>query len=602
MTDAQINITKSELLKRIQDERTELLSSFGSALAFNALQSPLEGANQLIEKTCGVGLPHLQICDVQTEKKFASKEWHAQQIGAALGTAIPYLLIRKGVQVAGLENFALTHRLSQSQKELFETATSAAILGGLFRESESTNDRFWSSRFNNACVDTLSFSTLTISNRYLNSIAAQSFSQPLYPAARQVLCSFISGVAAGGMAAESSSLLKSNRFADTEELLKSAYGFAFTGGALSLADVGFQQKNVARRTGSFSDKILLEHLGSADKSELFRNFEQRANANNIAYAAQVETLKQIARLMEPSTETTSVNKALHPKIAREILENIAHPYYIDQGDHPSCVLNSIENLVASNHPDRYAKILADIAITGKSSHDMQLPPKCLFPDKEAQSQIKQDGQRVFASQLFQYYLANLHWSGGGDLPDGNFAEPNSVSYEPIRRGSNTAALYVDGQLFREDGINSRGRFAKISIETPQIEEWQIAPLFKKIIPRGNLTVVDHADSVESTTHEGRKTVTAIKSVRELEKLLLQAAPNSVICGVRAEGLVGQTKVSQDAGWHSVVIRNYDPLSRTLYLDNSWGRAEEFSGRLGEKPRMRIEQLFRIMKPPSGEAA
>ncbi len=593
------HFSTAELLKKSDNENTRLLTELGSALSYHALQAPIDGLGQLLRKIPGCpNLPELKICAEPEEAVFASKNWQAQQIGSALGTTLPFLLIKNTLRHAGISELMQTHYLKPGTRDLIEASTAAAILGTVFRKGADDDAHFWESRLKNGSVDALSFSTFCTSNRVLGSLSRKLPTEN--GIAMRLANAVISGGTAGAVAAESAALLSEGKLARYEELAKSVYSFAFIGGTLTAVDAGFQPRNIAGRSLAFSDKFLSEKLRTEENKQLFRAFEERAIALRISHANQIETIEQVSKLVKPRKKDSAVDRQLHPQLAKEVLQNIAQPFYIDQGNHPTCVLNSIENIVASGHPEKYSQIIADIAIKGGSTHGITLPENCLEPDREARITSDRDGRRVFASQLFQYYLANIHWSEGGDLPDGSFSD--TVTYQPVKAGSNSAGLFVDGELLKDYGRNSKGNFVKITYEAPEIEEWHIVPLFRKVVPRGKLTVIDHIDSVDSGNFNGRKTVNTVKSVKDLEYILSKNSPNAMICGVRAEGLLGQTKSSQEFGWHSVVVRDYDPRSRSLYLDNSWGRAEEWSGRNFEKPRMSIEHLFEIMTPKDAEKA
>ncbi|MBX9567533.1 MAG: hypothetical protein K2X77_01505 [Candidatus Obscuribacterales bacterium] len=333
-----------------------------------------------------------------------------------------------------------------------------------------------------------------------------------------------------------------------------------------------------------------------------RKFESRAIWNEISQKRQAETFVQLERLLKPQEKewTSSVKPLRLRQLARETLENVSNPYGIDQGDHPTCVLNSIENVIASNHPEKYARLVADLGLTGESYKNgvgLKLPERCMIPDTEAKQLTRKDNSRCYASQLTQYYLANLHWSEGGELPTGDFADAGTVVYQPVNAGRNRAGLYVDGKLLKTLGKqHGKEGSVYVPLEAPEISDNYIVPLFRKVVPRGQIKVIDHFAGIDKFTDDsGKRTVTTVSKPDDLEQALLTSKRGSVICGVRSEQLGG------DNGWHAVVIRDFDADSGTVSLDNSWGRAAEHSGRKGQRNRLSIKDLFKLMEPPTEEA-
>lgn len=330
---------------------------------------------------------------------------------------------------------------------------------------------------------------------------------------------------------------------------------------------------------------------------LSRKFESRAELHDVSQRRQAETFAQIERLLRPdeAIRKTALPHARLKQLGREILENVANPNKIDQGSHPTCVLNSMESVMASNHPEKYARLVADLGLTGESYRNgigIKLPERCMIPDKEAREVMRKDGERCFASQLTQYYLANLHWSQCTELPTGDFADPGTVTYEPMNGRANRAAIYVDGEPLKITGTkHGKEGSVYIPVEAPEVLDNYIVPLFRQVVPRGQIKVIDHIDGIDKfTDHNGRRTVTTIKTADDLEQALLNSKRGSVICGVRSELLGG------DNGWHATVIRDFDAEAGAVYVDNSWGQAAHHNGKRGQQYRLTINELFKLMEP------
>jgi len=122
-------------------------------------------------------------------------------------------------------------------------------------------------------------------------------------------------------------------------------------------------------------------------------------------------------------------------------------------------------------------------------------------------------------------------------------------------------------------------------------------LYRKVVPRGYIRVIDGAGTVDRYYDDnGKRTVIDIRSVEHLESVLETLRPNATICGVSMDRL----RKGAPRDWHAVVIRNYDPSTKTVYLDNSWGSKEEHSGEEGQRERLASKKLYKIMRAGKSE--
>lgn len=644
---------KNDLLEApLRETPVDLLACAGRAAAYSMVQSPLDGAAQLLDKTTGSKfLPSLHLMDAPSETQFASAKWHAQQIGSAAGMALPFLILHKGVSNFSRSALELTlggasarHLGKSAGKSIIDSALTGAAYGGIFTPVSSDDD-FYKARWKESAIGAATFATFTGA-----SSALKGFDRVSPKANLKEIQSFknavIAGLPAGAVCAEGRSLAESGKHADAIDLLKSAYSFSFVGGALSLGQLSLDSLSSRRlrtkaltseqttQTDSETESELRQANSLLEKSEFLRDgkakaklidiwldglpentldpkeqkawsrlgrkFQSESSLNGISGLKQADALSQIERLLlaPRNTKSGGIDPARYKQVAREVMENITYPSKIDQGDHPTCVLNSIENILASNHPEKYARLVADLALSGKSFRNgegIKLPDRCLSPDAEAKIAERRDGNRCFASQLTQYYLANLKWQGGGELPNMEEADPGSVIYQPLAKGGNRAGLYVDGKLLKVDGYDSKsGVSSKVPFESPNVLDYEIQGLFRKVAPRGKIQVIDHVDGIDRWTNEsGRRSVDTVKNAKELERILKESTPNTIICGVRGERLGGED------GWHAVVLRSYNPTDRTVQLDNSWGK-EEYNGRNRKRIRPTVEELFELMKPEAEE--
>ncbi len=267
-----------DLLEQKSGCGEELLRSF----CYSALQSPLSGAAQLIDHaTADVGslvgldggtklLPNVQFMSAPRETVFGSSEWHAQQLGSAAGLAADLvafsLLTRRAPRAGDTERLTQTELTALSRKEIYKTALTGVVLGGVFTPVKE-GDNFWQARGNNAVVQGLTFGTLAA-----GTVGLRSFGQSLDKGGKwggallknEVVGNVLSGIPAGFVHAHCESLLSGKGFASLRDTGKSIYTFSTVGGLLGagniaaarFGDAGTSRSAVVDRIGEQTPELV----------------------------------------------------------------------------------------------------------------------------------------------------------------------------------------------------------------------------------------------------------------------------------------------------------------------------------------------------------
>lgn len=206
-----------------------------SSAAHSAVRMPYDGLRQLANKASNamVGqdvLPRVEFFEAPEEAPFRTARWHGQQIGAAAGMAVPMFVMTRGL---GLKLFA------PSRTGLLMQAGKGALVGAsydfLFRPTEE-GANFWHQRMENAALGGLTMGTMAGSGGAISRVWARhsgaAVPELAYSLRHQVLNGTASGAIGGFVHAEADALWKTGKPADGTDVLKSMYGFAFTGGAM----------------------------------------------------------------------------------------------------------------------------------------------------------------------------------------------------------------------------------------------------------------------------------------------------------------------------------------------------------------------------------
>lgn len=172
-------------------------------------------------------------------------------------------------------------------------------------------------------------------------------------------------------------------------------------------------------------------------------------------------------------------------LAELTLHNLARPRSIDQGNHPTCNVTTLEVYMAARHPDIYADLVAQIALSGSymtSSGEWLNPPdKALAPGLDEKSfdiDAPPSNKRNHASQLVQMTLVNGVYETGRyhEKQDGKGNKLDRTGWRYIvgppvktyfRVGNQWAYTTDEDQLLDEHGKPVIGRDGK-AVRSPNL--------------------------------------------------------------------------------------------------------------------------------------
>ncbi len=428
---------------------------FAAVLGESALRSGIQdsynGLGQLINvgtKAAGLGsvLPEMHVFSQPENAKFGSSDWFAQTIGSGVGMVVPFLAAEYGVGkvVTGDRLAALEARggMASSIAPLLKPTLSGATYGFVFTPTDG-NGNFFEQRGINAVVGGVTFgaqraATLGIMRGLSASgvpLAETAFQNSVSGHLTRIGSNALGGTLAGGVNAESHSLLSGNGFATTEQLAQSAAAFAVTGGAIDVAHIagGFVQGKLAGNrpmlvpngegTKSKGENTPLDTEppkgGSMDvqsrikdgterKSNLEVVIQSSAKVSEIANqridsvfnSADATTQKQqfeqllsdvaarehidevgtdgrhLAKTLEAVNRLLSSNKIdarTSIGLAKQILYETAHINDIETGNNKTAEAKGVQLLLADRVPGHLADGVVDLALTGRYTTNRSTP-------------------------------------------------------------------------------------------------------------------------------------------------------------------------------------------------------------------------------------
>lgn len=215
---------------------------------YAAIQAPLTGVSQIIDRVAHTNLEESTSFFAPPEAaKFGSTQWYAQQIGGGAGMILPFMAVAATTR-GGLGKLGLTARAGMAAESGFalNSARTAAVaeqaLNGFvfdfaLRPSDSNSKNFWMDRTKHGITGAATFGTLTASSIGLKQMigVAPSATGILNVLKRDVATGIVSGVPAGLVSSNSSSLLEKGEFAGWQKSGEDVVAMSVVGGVLSAA-------------------------------------------------------------------------------------------------------------------------------------------------------------------------------------------------------------------------------------------------------------------------------------------------------------------------------------------------------------------------------
>ncbi len=320
--------------------------------------------------------------------------------------------------------------------------------------------------------------------------------------------------------------------------------------------------------------------------EDLKKFESRVSAKKLNDLEVPDTYKHLERLLN----TEEVNKWSLPmservRLAKQVLSQAADPTRIDQGAHNTCNVTAVEVRTYSLHPSNAARLVSEVAITGtyKSSEpsptSINVDSRSLLPDAESRSDPRKDGERSFATQIFNVTAVNL-----------------------VHRRDKTGNVYGNDSMGGDEYLYNR-RLGQTVSKQPDLDDDQIVNAYDIVNAtdrkREPLVMLDADDNVAGKG----KNIVRVKSEEELMQKLVQAKDSGqlpVIVGVDAHVEPfwtdsGHGSAGGSSGGH--VVNVYDLTSDQppkVLIDNQWGSKSDHLG----ANAVSLRQLFIAMHEPN----
>lgn len=329
--------------------------------------------------------------------------------------------------------------------------------------------------------------------------------------------------------------------------------------------------------------------------KLSAQFKERASQQDISEEAQLATYKSLQKMISnPEISEAKVGQTERMKAALEFMYHAADPSTIDQGTHGTCNVSTIEHRMISKYPEKVADLLAQVSLTGKwtapDGKIIDIDDQSLVPGDEERHYPPQNGNRSFASQIFQVTALN-DLGQRGEL-FGSDGKPVHY-FQDIRDESsdlNSVRLYGDYLKFDKSG--ELAEFRGVKDDTTQKE---LSRMTGETAPHVIVNIEKDRGRGEGVIH--------INSEQKLlnELLQLKGSPNKendlpAILAV----FTWKPPFNQDPGVAHVIsisdLRQTSDGNWQVYLDNQWGKSSGWGKPDGNDGWYPLSEIYEASKP------
>jgi len=308
-----------------------------------------------------------------------------------------------------------------------------------------------------------------------------------------------------------------------------------------------------------------------------RQFEQRARENGLSPQEVARTYQQVERLLQQPD-------ASRVRLAGEIMDQAARPTSVNQGNHGTCAVASLESRTYTRHPSEAARLVTDVALTGhyttRDGTRIEVRPTMLIQNEEIVHEHGDDN-RSYASEIFQVTAVNIEYQRHGVRSANGALELIPAQYVrygqdfaragriPPDEGDRTIDLRTNHPLVENDGS---GRI----INSPSLHDNQITDIGRQIVgtEQGDAVLAnvqrsrlgqgyDQSEQIESE-QDLRETLTRLRQGGHLPTQIIVHTGNEPFFADSGGGHAGGS-----GGWHVVTVTDFDERTGGVSIDNQW---------------------------------
>ena len=346
-----------------------------------------------------------------------------------------------------------------------------------------------------------------------------------------------------------------------------------------------------------------------DKVIFLESVEKFAKRTDINDKEKAETYSELSRLLESKSDRVfnSTERAL---LAEQLIWHVANPTENQQGYNPTCQVTAIRGKLLYDHPAAFARVMTDVITTGEyktaDGSIIKPPTASLRPSKNSDEE-KFPGHasaRTWLGKISDVTLVNTHWQRSTVTPGGLAVEKGKLIYQPdpshIQKDAKGNALKGDtGERVFQIGSNGlwypQNDSGGALLKAPGLYSANIANVYKQIVGGKAETVILAAQRKEITAGPG---VAILQNEDQLHKQLMDGGIKIAQIWTGEDWVRKEPNRKHDIkapetedGEHVVLVKDYDPKTKTCAVDNSWGSKHDY---LNGERRITLHELYKAM--------
>lgn len=287
-------------------------------MTFAAFQKPISSAAQLVDSVVGTDLTdRIQLVEQPEGANFGSGRWHAQQIAAGIGAAVPFavaMAISRPISRAIVEKPLLQGcaraGAAYSRYGLVESATAGFVQGSIFEPTTTDGSNLLLARLRQGAVA----ATALASMHKLSTVSAGLTSNSGPRVLERAIGAALSGAGAGMVSSVTDCILN-NRTIDGKELISSSYSMAFTGGALTIGAGSFMRLGRTKSTlPTIEEFVWRKYDGSSHVNNYQawlsgKSITGRFHAKTLVDMTPIERMDYLGQLQQHSKDSRLVTES-----------------------------------------------------------------------------------------------------------------------------------------------------------------------------------------------------------------------------------------------------------------------------------------------------
>lgn len=342
-------------------------------------------------------------------------------------------------------------------------------------------------------------------------------------------------------------------------------------------------------------------ISGSDKAVFQASLAKFAARTDISDLEKARSYDQLNRLLESKSDK-AFNAKDRALLAEQLAWHMGNPEANAQGENPNCQVTVIRGKLLYEKPSEFARMMTDVITTGqfvtKDGSTIKVPATSMRYAKGSEEATfpPADGTRTWMGKISDTTCANIHWQRQTVAPSGEVVQAGHLVYRndpPSSRKDTGARVYKepgDGYMYAQN--DQAGK----PITTPNLYAKDIADTYhqiaggkkdeKVVVAVARQDIISGPGVALGTEEQLHKFLSENKGVH-----VAQIYTSTDWVWKEPARKYGMKPKDTTDGEHVVLVKDYDPVTRTVAVKNSWSSAYNH---LAPDRRVPLHDLYKAM--------